>query len=567
LAKLWVEVDAQGRLLRCPPELTARWSALEPPVVDLVGVSQNRSDLRAALARGAGRVRIGIGRPGARLVYDVDVGPGSRGLRLELREVDPGLDPAELGGILRGHAEEDAAAWLVLDPDGVVLWHDPQLGELLGYDDLVGQVYASLRSPRATLVDAAAWDLALATGGPRTGETLLRHAEGTDVPIRYALSTRTDEDGRVTHRVVALHDLTQARELERVRAVDRSVLLVGRLMGAYAGRVQGLAGELVGITEQAMLSDDPASAGDALARAEALGAQLTEVSRQMSSLAAVSGGPGPAELGVVARDLGELLGLAAAWRVPVRVALPPEPVWVAVPPDALVRASVHLALRALDGGPDGPAELQVGRDGDSGYLRLSYRPGPSERAALRRLAPGTAPPELNGLVARAYAQGLALRVSEEDDGRVAVELRARLAARQGRPGGHASAAEGPHGARAVVVEDPAAGGEAAQALEGVFGEVRAYSDAPSAWGALMALDGAADLLLIDLQRASPAGQDLLAAALARWPRLRVVVVSGAESEGVVQSAREGGVRAILRAPFRVEELRALVRSVMADAAW
>ena len=84
---------------------------------------------------------------------------------------------------------------------------------------------------------------------------------------------------------------------------------------------------------------------------------------------------------------------------------------------------------------------------------------------------------------------------------------------------------------------------------------------------LEACDGKVDLLLVDLRMPLRNGLDVVTEAHRRWPSLPAIVASGAAPEGVAQSAMAAGARAVLQKPFKLHELRALVRSVLAGAHW
>lgn len=573
MAALWVETDEHGKILRAAPEVHALFASLDPPESSLERVVNARVDVAAAVRRRAGFVRIGLGHGRGRCVFDALITEGARGAHWVLEQVDPLSGVAELGRVLVAHAEHHPDGFAVSDPDGVILWCDLGFCELVRYsrEEVAGRFFATFRSPHTPAAVVDAYTRGLRAGDCWTGEMTLRRSDGMDIPAHHSVTLIRDGQGRVTHHVAVVHGLIRDREIERLRAIDQSVTLVSRVMVTFANDLNNLAGEITGETERAMLSDDPASAGEALARVHGVGASLGELGRRMLAFAATGSPTGPADLGQVAQDLGRLLHVASGGRGVVEVRVPEETVMVACAPDALIRASIHLALRALDGGgPDAPVMVSGELEAGFGVLRVRYLPTAAEREALRWLVPDglAAGPEVNALVARAYGQGVELRLAEDIDGLVAIEVYAALA---GEPAAEPDTGEATVEARwgrLVVVEDNAPlRALMVSALEGMFDEVVEVENSEDALAAAERYSGAVDLLLVDVQLPGGSGLDLLVDVLDRWPGMRAVIASGTAGEGLVRSARAAGARAVLRKPFRLNELRAVVRSVLAGAEW
>lgn len=573
MAALWVETDETGKILRAAPEVQELFASLDPPETSLERVVSARVDVGAAVRRQAGFVRVGLGHGRGRRCFDAVITAGARGAHWVFEAVDPLSGVAELGRVLVSHAEHHPDGFAVSDPDGVILWSDPGFCELVRYSraEVVGRYFATFRSPQTPRAVVESYNRGLRGGDSWTGEMLLRRSDGVDVPANHAVTLVRDGDGRVTHHVAVVHGLTRDREIERLRAIDHSVTLVSRVMTTFANQLNNLAAQITGEAERALLSDDPASAGEALGRVHAAGATLGELGRRMLTFAAVGSPTGPADLGQVARDLGELLRVVSGGRATVEVRVPEAPVMVACSPDALIRASIHLALRALDGGgPDAPVVVSGDLEGEIGVLRVRYLPTTGEREALKWLLPDGvgASPEMNALIARAYGQGVELRLAEDLDGSVAIEVHAALAEAVGPEPDTAEATVEARWGRLIVVEDNHALRELmVSALDGMFDEVVQVGDAEDALAAAERHAGRVDLLLVDVQLPGGSGLDLLVSVLDRWPELKAVVASGAAGEGLVRSARAAGARAVLRKPFRLNELRAVVRSVLAGAEW
>ncbi|MFN7144581.1 MAG: PAS domain S-box protein, partial [Myxococcota bacterium] len=433
MGALWLEVDDQGRILRRSEEVAALLAELHPPVADFARVFEKRTDFRAAVGRRAGLVRFGLGRGAERVTFDAEITPGISAARVRLTPVEPLLGEEELGRLLLAHTARNPDAWLVTDPDGIILWCDASFAWLVGYDraEIIGRPWRLFRSPSVGSREVGAYWRALFAMGTYTGSTTLRRSDGVDVPVQNSVSGILDEDGRTTHFVSVIRDVSKEREIERINSIDLAVGLLSRVGGDHAHQLNNLAAEIVAVCDQAMLSDDPASAGNALDRVLGIAARLGVLGRQMLALSALGNGVGPADMGRVARDLAEVLRRAGGEDgPPIEVAAHGDGPWVNCSPDGLVRACIHLALRSLDGVAEGSAvHISASEDYEEGLLRIRYTPTATERAALRFLVPDGAVtgPMVNEFLARAYGAGVELQLEEERDGNVSICVRAPIA--------------------------------------------------------------------------------------------------------------------------------------------
>ncbi len=96
-------------------------------------------------------------------------------------------------------------------------------------------------------------------------------------------------------------------------------------------------------------------------------------------------------------------------------------------------------------------------------------------------------------------------------------------------------------------------------------EVVAAADATEALAVLERWP--ADALVSDLALGRPSGVELARAARARWPRLRVVVVTGFDDEPTLVAAQAAGVvDEVIAKPWAPQALRARVLALIAAAA-
>jgi PAS domain S-box-containing protein len=571
VSALWLEVDEDGEVLRRSDAVAALMAAAEPPVIDLRGVFDLRTDVRAAVGRRAGAVRFGLGRGPGRVLLDADVGPGALGgARLVARVATREDDPARL---LLAHVELHPDAVVVTDPDGVITWCDTGFAQLVGYPRgaIVGAHRRVFRSPRVTPEHVERYWRSLFATGSFAGQTILRRADGGDRLVHESASAVRDAEGRTTHYVASVRDVTTEREAERVRNLDAAVRLMARVAGAEAHSINDVGAQMLALCEHALLSDDPGSAGQALDRIIRLVGDLGDIGRRLLMLSAAgTPGAGPTDLSRIVADLRTFVERASrADAPPVRSAVSGTGPWVRCGEQGFMRACVVLVLRALDGGvASGDITLDVRTEYDEGVLRIAYLPTSDEREGLRWLIPGGAVtgPLAHELVAYALGTGLFLDRDELPDGRVVVCVRAPLADPPPAPARASEAGcEGRRG-RALIVEDNEDLRElVVQALEPMFASIAQAADGDAALAALEA--ERFDFVLLDLRLPGPSGIEVLGRLRREHPATRVVVASGAAPDGVAQSILAEGAFAVMRKPFRLSELRAVVRGVLDGASW
>lgn len=575
MGTLWLEVDEDGRILRRSEEVAALLGSAEPPAEDLTRILELRTDIRAAIVRRAGAVRFGIGRGAGRLTFDAEIGTGGQGAHMVLRQVQALDGEHELGRLLVAHAERHTDAFVIMDADGVIVWCDAGFAHLVGYErgEILGRHIRLFRSARVQPREVDSYWRSLFATGVFSGGWTLRRSDGVDLPVHQSVSAIRDADHRTTHYVGVIRDVSREREMEHIRSIDTALGLLARIGGDQAHRLNNLAAEIVAVCEQAMLSDDPASAGNALDRVVRLASGLGELGKQMLALSAgKSPGAGPADMGRIARDLAMVLERAAnEGGPPIVVNASAVGPWVDVAPDALVRACIHLALRSLDGvAPGSTIEVVASEDYEEGVLRIRYAPTATERDALRWLLPdgSVTGPLGNEFVTRAYGAGVALSMEEERGGNVAICVRARLADVVPTTEPVRAPTSGEKWQRLLVVEDNEPLRDLiVTAMESLFVEVVGVGDGEAALRLVESAEGRFDLVVLDLRIPTRNGMDVLNELHERWPGLRCIVASGAAPEGVAQCAMAAGARAVLQKPFKLAELRAVVRSVLDGAHW
>lgn len=312
---------------------------------------------------------------------------------------------------------------------------------------------------------------------------------------------------------------------------DAGLIALQRLAGSYGHRINEVGGEMLALCDHGLIDDDPASAGRSLERIRALAVALGDVGRQMVALAAETNTGGTTDLAIVGRDLAKLIQAISPYGSDaVSVEVPNEPLVVQAPQPTVMQQALAFLLARVPLSTHGPFHVYAGLADGAGRLRLTVGEPSATTAGLDLGWP--------------------------------VEPRAVA---------HPHPPPVPTGSRwprALVAEDNQALRElVALGLEPLFEEVIEVADGDEALLRLAALNGEVDLAIFDLRMPKRDGMEVLVEALRRWPHLRAIVASGAASEGVAQAARASGARAVINKPFRLSELRAVARGVLADAEW
>lgn len=554
-SNLWVELDLEGSLLRASDAVRAQLVPLYGSDLGLPALVRSRADLRAALARRAGRLRLGLGHGATLAQYDVVVAAGGQGARVVLEE-----------------APEATRAWLferwsTLSPDGVLLTDvdghifrtNDAFCELVGYsgDEVTGRYLSVFYGPSTSERQRATLSRALLGKGSWTGPQTLRRSDGTERSVWASYTGIRDDQGTITHYGVVLSDQTEREELERLESLDASTTLIGRLARGFAHDINNLAGELIALVEAA--ADEGELDGPGFSHLERIGAGLGNVGRQLLTLATHGAEPPPADLCRVARDLAWLLNRASARTRVVEIATPSDPIWVDAQADALLRALTPAALRATAEAPTDRALRVTASSADGeGVIFLRYEVDATERERLRALFPdsGVLSPLGNTLQTRAMVAGVSLSLELGAGGEVAVRASVPLTITADSDNADQEPEPRQRTGRALVVEDNDALQElVTAALKKDFPLTVSASDGIAALEILERVDGRVDVVVLDLMMPRMQGLEFLRVARERWPTLPTIVVSGAASVDQIREARALGAFATLPKPFRVRDLR------------
>ena len=121
--------------------------------------------------------------------------------------------------------------------------------------------------------------------------------------------------------------------------------------------------------------------------------------------------------------------------------------------------------------------------------------------------------------------------------------------------------EAGRGERILVVEDETGAREGVRDILALLGyEVVAVGSGEEARG--LPQDAPFDLLLTDLMLPGVAGPELARGLSLRWPKLRVVLMSGYTEDDAVRDGVSGGGQRFLQKPFDIDTLAREVRAAL-----
>ena len=411
--------------------------------------------------------------------------------------------------------------------------------------------------------------------------------------------------------VLALTDMTERVQAERMLRVAQKMQAVGELTGGLAHDFNNLLTVILGSLE--MLSDDMPGAGSDRARtaseqirravqAAESGAALT---RQLLAFARREPlAPVPVDLSVALPDLQSLLRPTIGEAIGIDVVVHPD-LWPAtVDAVQLESAVLNLSLNARDAMPGGGMlVIEAGNVALEQYQarQLDLAPGDYVRVAVSDTGQGMSPDVLARACEPFFTTkpegsgtglGLAMVFGFARQSRGAVSIQSQpgqgttVALYLPRAGAaataaaveagretlslaakrmHAPVAQSPHRPSILVVEDdPAVREIAAEILRELGYRVGEAGDPDAALRILSLRDSPLDLLLTDIVLPGTIdGRELALQARRMHPRLQVIFMSGYSDTGTLpKEGFTGDSPALLGKPFRRAQLAAMVAAMV-----
>jgi PAS domain S-box-containing protein len=125
---------------------------------------------------------------------------------------------------------------LILDRQGLVEWVNPAYLELTGFDrqEVLGRKPRFLESDAQDLAFYQRLWATVFSGEVWRGELMNRHKNGTSRLFHAAISPLRDEEGRLTHCIGIMQDITEQRRIETELLQSQKMEAIGRLAGGVA---------------------------------------------------------------------------------------------------------------------------------------------------------------------------------------------------------------------------------------------------------------------------------------------------------------------------------------------
>ena len=484
---------------------------------------------------------------------------------------------------LAAAVEQAAEAIMVTDVEGTIEYVNPAFERISGYPaaEVLGANPRILKSGKHHEgFYREMWET-LRHGEVWSGRFINRRKDGSLTEENATISPVRDPTGRIAHFVAVKRDVTQEVVLEQqLRQVQR-LEAIGRLAGGVAHDFNNLL--------QAMLSQTQvirSSPGDAqrvagtvdeleqqIRRGAALSRQLLLFSRRETAK------PERLDLNDVVGGATQLLRRLVRENIAFAVELADEPLPVVADRGQLDQVLMNLAVNAADAMPEGGrlavrtgvAEGEVvwlsvedtGHGVPAGIRDRIFEPFFTTKGAEKGSGLGLA--VVHGIVTQ---HGGTIRVSDREGGGTAfrVELpRARAGEAAAEPSSRAEADDLPRGRseRVLVVEDEAGAREGLVDLLTMLGyEVAAVGSAEEA--RRLPLEPAFDVLLSDLLLPDVSGAELARGFLERWPRLKVILMSGYTEDEAVRRGVGAGTLRFLQKPFDMRTLAREIRAAVAE---
>jgi PAS domain S-box-containing protein len=300
---------------------------------------------------------------------------------------------------LQGAALESTAdAVVITDREGVIQWTNSSFAGLAGYpaEEAVGRSVMFLRSDR--LEDARAYREMIRTvraGGVWKGEMVQRRKDGRLYPVEQTTTPVRGEQGKISHFVAVIRDVTQARRLEQQFRQAQKMEAVGRLSGGVAHDFNNLLNVVMGFTEMMIkgLPDDERLRryGQQVLKAAQRGAGLTRQLLAFSRQQVLQ--PRVLDLNGVIAEIEKMLSRLIGEDIEIATSAAPGLGLVEVDPNQIEQVLMNLVVNARDAMPDGgtltieTANVEV-NEAEASQYDYPVQPGPYVALVVRDTGTG-----------------------------------------------------------------------------------------------------------------------------------------------------------------------------------
>jgi PAS domain S-box-containing protein len=481
--------------------------------------------------------------------------------------------------MLQGTALESAAnAIAISDPEGTIEWANKAFGDLTGFSagEVVGQSLWTLKSAgeNATLNHEILQTVT--EGRVWRGELVSRRKDGSLYTEEMTVTPVRGSDAAISHFIAVLQDVSERKRMEDQLVQAQKMEAVGRLAGGVAHDFNNLLQAMLGVT--VLLNKPEVDRDDAELKLQELeelvrrGSQLTrqlllfsrrDTTRQeLFDLNDVVHGT----VRLLHRLLRENIDLVF---VPANIDLP-----LVADPGQIEQVVTNLAVNASDAMPrGGRLFLRTGLEAGCSWIEVSDTgEGIADEIRDQLFEPffTTKEPGTGTGLGLSVVQGIVDRLggSIDIDSQVGHGTTIRITFPSiEEPGGVSvpSSADNQvasgHGERILVVEDDPAVRTSLKEILGVLGYDVTTVGSREETVFLPPAPGF-DLLLTDYVLPDGSGTEIAEDLQARWPGLRVVVMSGYAKDGVGGIESKLGGLKFLQKPFSSQALSEAVRSAL-----
>ena len=476
-------------------------------------------------------------------------------------------------------------AVIATDLEGRVTSWNRGAERLFGYQagEVLGRPAAALYPDEGRAAFEQGVVAALRERGTHETAVQVRRRDGELFWIHLSLSLLRDAQDRPIGTIAYALDMTEYRRLEEELRQAQKMEAIGRLAGGVAHDFNNLLQAMLSQAQSIRATpDEPARVADRvdeleqqIRRGAALSRQLLLFSRRETVKAE------PLDLNDVVGGATQLLRRLVRENITFTVELAATPLPVIADRGQLDQVLMNLVVNASDAMPGG-GRLVV-RTGEAGRERVwlsvedagqgvpagirdrifepFFTTKPGERGSGLGLS------VVHGIVTQ---HGGTIAVADREEGGTVFRIELPRAAGDdlhagGDPQGEAEAYPRGDGERILLVEDEPGAREGLADLLTILGyRVTAAAGAEEVAG--MSPETPFDLVLSDLLLPDASGADLTRELKARWPEMRVILMSGYTEDDAVRRAVAAGAVRFLQKPFDMRTLAGEIRTALGSPA-
>ena len=482
---------------------------------------------------------------------------------------------------LAAAVDQASEAVVVTDAAGAIEYVNPAFERITGYtrDEAIGRNPRLLKSGRHDeRFYRELWGTIIA-GKPWKGRLVDRRKDGTFYEEEATISPVRDEHGVISNFVAVARDVTHEVALQQQLDHAQRIEAIGRLAGGIAHdfnnllqailsqlavlelRLRGAAGAQKPLEEVSQL----VRRGAALTRQLLLFARRGTASRE------------PLDLNQVVEGAATLLRRVVRENVAVVTELSGEPLLVLADHGQLDQVLMNLAVNASDAMPEG-GRLTLRTAADASRARLSVTDtgrGIPEEVRSHLFEPffttkaigkgtGLGLSVVHGIVT-SHGGTIEVASAPAEGATFTIVLPRQTAGALPAAEAGAEPAEMPagRGERLLLVEDEDGARQGLLEILGALGYAVTAAASGEEAGTLPSEPGY-DLLLTDLMLPGISGVDLAVGLRARWPQLKVVMMSGYAEDEMLQRLGPTTAASFLQKPFGMQALARTVRHALGD---